>query len=124
MVSDDKPQERKRHGHHGFIPAGILIGLGVGLLVNFPAAGVLIGLGCGFIASTLLPHEVPGPSAAGPGGCCGPAGRSWGMILTGFFMILIGLGLVLQPALIWPYLIAVILILLGIGFAVRGLRRG
>ena len=45
------------------------------------------------------------------------------MLLLGFFMILIGLGLVWKPVLIWPYLIAIILILLGIGFALRGIRK-
>lgn len=123
MVPDDKQQERKRHGHHGFIPAGILIGLGAGLLVNYPAPGVLIGLGCGFIASSLMSREEPGPSAADPG-CCSPAGKNWVTVLIGIFMILIGAGLVWQPALIWPYLIAALLILLGIGFAARGLRKG
>jgi hypothetical protein len=122
MESDDKPEAKRRHGHHGFIPAGILIGLGVGLLVNYPGPGVLIGLGCGFIASALIHHEEPGPSAAAPG-FCGLAGRNWISLLIGFFMILIGIGLVWQPVLIWPYLIAILLILLGIGFALRGIRK-
>jgi len=122
MVSDDKPEAKRQRGHHGFIPAGILIGLGVGLLVNYPGPGVLIGLGCGFIASSLIHHEEPGPSAAAPG-FYGPAGKNWISLLIGFFMILIGIGLVWQPVLIWPYLIAILLILLGIGFALRGIRK-
>lgn len=122
MVSDDKPVGKRRHGHHAFIPAGILIGLGVGLLVNYPGPGVLIGLGCGFIASSLMRHEEPGPSVAAPN-CCSPPGRNWIMLLIGFFMILMGIGLIWQPVLIWPYLIAILLILLGIGFALRGIRK-
>lgn len=112
-----------QHGPHGLIPAGILIGLGIGLLVNQPAAGVLIGLGCGFLASAFVPHAEPVPSADATG-CCGSPGRNWVMLLLGVFMILIGIGLVWQPSLIWPYLIAALLILLGIGFALRGIRRG
>ena len=48
-------------------------------------------------------------------------GRNGIMLLLGFFITLIGIGLVWQPVLIWPYLIAILLILLGIGFALRGI---
>ena len=33
------------------IPAGVLLGLGIGLLAGYPGPGVLIGLGLGFIGS-------------------------------------------------------------------------
>lgn len=33
-----------------FIPAGVLLGLGVGFLINNIPAALFIGLGCGFIA--------------------------------------------------------------------------
>ena len=33
------------------IPAGLLIGLGIGMALNQTAAGVLIGLGAGFLAA-------------------------------------------------------------------------
>ena len=33
------------------IPAGVLIGIGVGMLHGHVAAGTLIGLGCGFLAA-------------------------------------------------------------------------
>jgi hypothetical protein len=121
MVSDDNPVIRRRRGHHAFIPAGILIGLGVGLLTDYPGSGVLIGLGCGIIASSFVRHEEPGPSAAP--GCCGSFCRNRIMLLIGFFMILMGIGLAWQPVPIWPYLIAILLVLLGIGFALRGLCR-
>ena len=75
-----------------------------------------------FIALSFVRHEEPGPSAAAPG-CCSSLGRNRIMLLLGFFMILIGIGLVWQPVLIWPYLFAILLILLGIGFALRGIRK-
>jgi hypothetical protein len=50
-------------------------------------------------------------------------GGNWIMLLLGFFMILIGIGLAWKPFLIWPYLFAILLILLGIGFAIRGIRK-
>ena len=36
------------------IPAGLLIGIGVGMLVDNTSAGVLIGLGCGFLGMIIL----------------------------------------------------------------------
>ena len=122
MVPDDKPEGKIRLGHHAFIPACILIGLGVGLLLNYPGPGVLIGLGFGFIASSFMRHEESDPSAAAPR-FRGSMGGNWIMLLLGFFMILIGIGLAWKPFLIWPYLFAILLILLGIGFAIRGIRK-
>jgi hypothetical protein len=121
MDADDKAVWRQRHGHHAFIPAGVLLGLGVGILLNYPGPGVLIGLGLGFVASSFGRPEDAGPSEAAP-----PSGRkglNWIMLLVGIFIILIGIGLVWTPTVIWPYLVAVFLILLGIGFVVRGFRR-
>jgi hypothetical protein len=37
-----------------FIPAGVLIGVGVGMAVNQTAAGTLIGLGLGFLAMAIF----------------------------------------------------------------------
>lgn len=38
-----------------FIPAGIFLGLGIGMIFKEPAAGLLIGLGIGFLFSALFP---------------------------------------------------------------------
>ena len=119
MVTEDKTTKRRHHGHHAFIPAGVLIGLGVGLLLNYPGAGVLIGLGLGFIAMAMTHPSETGPSAASPP-CCILRGGHGIMFMIGIVMILIGIGLVWHPLLVWPYLIAIVLILIGIGFAVRG----
>ena len=46
-------RERRDHGQKPgalFIPGGILLGMGVGFLVNNVAAGLFIGLGLGFVA--------------------------------------------------------------------------
>jgi hypothetical protein len=119
MTSDDKPVEKRRHGRHAFIPAGILIGLGVGILLNYPGPGVLIGLGLGFLASSFVHQEDAGPGEAAPA-CCGLKGRNWITLLVGIFMILVGVGLVWTPLPLWPYLVAAFFILLGIGFIVQG----
>jgi len=51
-----QPREpRKPKGITGLaIPAGLLIGLGVGLLLDHVAAGCLIGLGGGFLLMIVL----------------------------------------------------------------------
>ena len=54
-MSTQSEQPKKRKGVSGVaIPAGLLIGLGVGLLTDNVAAGVLIGLGCGFLGLIIL----------------------------------------------------------------------
>jgi hypothetical protein len=107
----------EQHQPYGFIiPAGILIGLGVGMLVDHVGSGFLVGLGLGFLASGLLPlfrkplgsEDVMLES------------KDVTMLLIGAFLVFIGIGLVFAPAALWPYAIAGFLILLGIWFLVRG----
>jgi hypothetical protein len=48
-------EEKKRTGVTGLaIPAGLLIGIGVGILIDNTSAGVLLGLGCGFLGMIIL----------------------------------------------------------------------
>jgi hypothetical protein len=103
--------------HCGFIvPAGILIGLGVGLLVNNLGSGFLTGLGLGLIGSELFAFV----GKSREGACTQPGGANVTTLLIGSFLVLIGIGFVLVPAAIWPYAIAGFLILTGIWFLVRG----
>jgi hypothetical protein len=54
-MSTQPEQPKKRSGVTGLaIPAGLLIGIGVGMLVDDIPAGVLIGLGCGFLGMIVL----------------------------------------------------------------------
>lgn len=119
MTDEERTGRKQRHGRYGFIPAGVLIGLGVGLLAGFPGSGVLIGLGLGFLASALVPAVTKPSETAKPG----LKGMNITMLLIGVFLILIGVGIVWAPAAIWPYLIAGFLILLGIWFLVRGFHK-
>ena len=68
---------------HFFIPAGVLIGLGVGLIAGYPGAGVLIGLGLGLIGSAFQTGECAEPSR------CSHHGIS---MIVGVFLILVGIG--------------------------------
>lgn len=124
-MTRDNPQERRerRKHHHGrafmFIPAGTLIGLGIGLLAGYPGSGVLIGLGLGFIGMALMKTRAP-PEAGDT--TQGYYRRSSPIILAliGIFMICLGIGIVWTPLTLWPILAALFLILLGIRILYRG----
>jgi hypothetical protein len=107
----------EQHRPYGFIiPAGILIGLGVGMLVDHVGSGFLAGLGLGFLGSGLLPFlRKPLRSEE-----VMPVSTDVTMLLIGTFLVFIGIGLVFAPAALWPYAIAGFMILLGIWFLVRG----
>jgi len=54
---DEKEEKKLEENKKGaiFVPAGVLLGTGVGLVYNNPGAGALIGLGVGFaIFATLM----------------------------------------------------------------------
>jgi len=111
------PEYKRRHGRHFLIPAGILIGLGVGMIVGYPGPAVLIGLGLGFVGSGFgrgeesMPQDPTIPQMGGP---------RWISIIIGIFIILLGIGLVWKPLVVWPYVIAIFLIFLGLWFIARG----
>jgi hypothetical protein len=118
MPEESKQVPAEREGsHHGpfLIPAGVLIGLGVGLLFNQAGAGVLIGLGLGFLGTALITfpaREEPAPAPA--------HGQRWILLVIGVFLVLVGLSIVSGIYLPWTYIIAAILILIGLAFIVRG----
>jgi F0F1-type ATP synthase assembly protein I len=110
----------KNDRYSGFIvPAGILIGLGVGLLVDYLVSGFFIGLGLGLIGSELFRLVEKSREAE----CTQPGSANVTTLLIGTFLVFIGFGIVVAPAAIWPYAIAGFLILTGIWFLVRGFLR-
>jgi hypothetical protein len=119
METDEK-QVRQPHRHHGgnmLIPAGVLLGLGIGLLAGYPGPGVLIGLGLGFIGATLLKSGSDPAGEAGAHQCCS---RSHVFpIIIGAFLIIVGVGITFAPPHFWPYIAAAFLILLGVWFLYR-----
>ena len=116
----ERQELRRRHRGPFLIPAGVLIGLGVGLLFNQAGAGVLIGLGLGFLGSALIPAPTGEEPAPSPAPMWGPR---WVPVIIGVFLVLVGLSIVGGLLLPWTYIFAIFLILVGIGFIVRGFGR-
>ena len=113
-------EPEKQHTDNGFmVPAGILIGLGAGLLADQLVVGFLIGLGLGLIGSELLSRV----KRSREDECSGTGGANVITLLIGAFLVFIGICSVLAPAAIWPYAIAGFLILAGIGVLARGFLR-
>ncbi|MFY9982883.1 MAG: hypothetical protein WAK75_10005 [Methanoregula sp.] len=115
----DREDRRRHHRHHGYmlIPAGVLLGLGIGLLAGYPGPSVLIGLGLGFIGSAVLAQQRSAP--AGTEGMTVPSPRPHvGLVIVGAFLILVGIDLVWAPLRL-PVIAALFLILFGLVFLFR-----
>ncbi len=55
MAEVKEPQKKSRKGAAGlFIPAGLLIGMGVGFATNNLVASMFVGLGVGFLIFALV----------------------------------------------------------------------
>lgn len=123
-------REKRRHNYGGtymFVPAGILIGLGAGLLIGHPASGVLVGLGLGFIGTALARAKAPVPAEPGTDNPDGPDNyyrKSSPVLfaLLGIFTICLGIGIVWMPVGFWPVVAAAFLILFGVWILYRGFR--
>jgi hypothetical protein len=102
-----------RYWSYFLIIASVLIGYGVGLLAGYPGSGLFIGLGLGILGSSFMhPVEHVDGVAVVP-----PHKSHWAVVLAGIFFIIVGMGIVLA---LWPYIIAVLIILLGIWILVHG----
>ncbi len=121
MTQIDEQEPKRPHEKHFFIPAGVLIGLGAGLIAGHPASGILIGLGLGFLAQAII-KSVNGPATDSRAPCCG-LGSQWISVVIGLFLVVIGVGIIWSPANLWPYIIGIFLILLGIVVAAISLKK-
>jgi hypothetical protein len=120
MTAVEEQEHRRPHEKNFFIPAGALIGLGAGLIAGQPGPGILIGLGLGFLARAFIkPVESPEPGTAGSY----RSDNRWIFVAIGFFMIVIGAGLIWAPTYLWPYVFGIFLIVLGIIVAAKSLMK-
>lgn len=116
-AEEGKDYYQPRHQRGLLVPAGLLIGLGLGILTGFAAPGLMIGLGLGFIGSAFLkPRERPDADAGAP---ASHHRSRWMPALLGIFFIILGISMVWAPQNFWPYIAAGFLILIGIWFIAR-----
>ena len=110
----------EHHKECGFIiPAGILIGLGIGILTDLVFTCFLIGLGLGFVGEGLFPL-IRKPAQ---GVCTQKGSANTTLLLIGAFLILVSLSIVFAPAAIWPYAFAGLFILAGIWVLFQGFSK-
>jgi len=118
MDPQEEPKRPRHRGKHMLIPAGILIGLGAGIIVGHPASGILIGLGLGLFGSALTSF---GTQTDAEKECCRHGGK-WAMGIVGIFFILIGVAITWAPEIwtyLWPYGVGILFILLGLWFIAK-----
>ena len=100
------------------IPAGVLLGLGIGLLAGYPGARRADRTGA-WIYRVYSPC-IAAISSGRTEGRAGPSPRPrGGLVLIGAFLVLVGIGLVWAPPRFWPVIAALFLILLGLLFLFR-----
>jgi hypothetical protein len=116
--------EHRHQRRFALIPAGVLIGVGVGLIAGYPGAGAMIGLGLGFLGSAFGKPVPPEQTGAGAAGAPESGKMNWFWVILGLFFILIGASLVVTSINIWPYLGAGFLIILGLWFVAKEFRWG
>ncbi len=112
--------ERRRHGGVFLIPAGALIGLGLGILAGYMWTGLLIGLGGGFL---IFVTDRPGRASAGMGQAPPPGAADILLLFAGIYIVLSGIAIIIVPNPLWPDIAAGFLLLLGVWFIARGTSR-
>ncbi len=101
-----------RTGFSGQVFVGCMfIGIGLGLAFRRPDVGALLGLGIGFMLMSVLrlkdqPVEIALPSRM----------SGYLTLFLGLFLVVLGLGFILYPHLIYPYIVGFGVVALGLGF--------
>jgi hypothetical protein len=110
--------------HRGFflVPAGILIGLGVGMILGYQISGLIIGFGTGFLLSIARRQDQSSfqdSSEAAPK--TNVAHRV--LVILALYSIISGFAIIWVPRSQWRDIAAGFLILAGIWFVTRGYYR-
>jgi asparagine N-glycosylation enzyme membrane subunit Stt3 len=116
-------EEKLRHRGFFLVPAGILIGLGIGMILGYQISGLIIGLGTGFLLSIARRRE-PQPAFQGSTGVkTRPDVAHLVLVIIALYIIFSGIAIIWVPRTRWPYISAVFLILAGIWVVSRGYYR-
>ena len=112
-------EQKARHGGFYVIPAGGLIGLGIGIILGYQFTGFLAGLGLGYLVFI-----------AGSGNHTGYTEQSGSpvrrdgsyliRVVIGLYIIVSGFAIIWVPRSEWPNILAGFLILAGLWFIVHG----
>lgn len=116
-------EQRTRHGGFYLVPAGGLIGLGIGIILGYQLTGFLAGVGLGYLLFTGGPGRDPG--YRDQSGNPAPYNGSYLVrLVIGLYIIASGFTIIWVPRSEWPSILAVFLVLSGIWFFVNGYYRG
>ncbi len=111
--------EEKKHRAlpHLLFPASMFIGLGIGLALGNPGVGVLIGMGAGFLLMGLVRTKIEPVEVRIPSSIFG-----YFVILLGIALVITGTGIIWYLELLYPYIAGVFVALFGLGFIILGAR--
>jgi len=115
-------EPRTRHVGFYIIPAGGLIGLGIGIIFGYQLTGFFAGLGLGYLVFV----SGSGKYTGYPGSSGIPERYDWSYLVRlvlGLYIIVSGFALIWVPRSEWPDLLAIFLVLAGIWFIVHGYCR-
>jgi hypothetical protein len=115
-------EQRTRRGGFYLVPAGGLIGLGIGIILGYQLTGFLAGLGLGYLLFTGVYGRDPG--YPDPSGNTAPFRGSYlVMLVIGLYIIASGFAIIWVPRSDWPNILAIFLVLAGAWFFVHGYYR-
>jgi len=113
-------EREKNHSFGGLaFVAFMFIGAGIGLLFRRPDAGGCIGMGIGFLAMGFIrvKNVKPSPIAFGL-----PANFGHIMLsVLGLIIIAVGLGLLFNTNFLYPYVIGIGIVIIGVFILISGL---
>jgi hypothetical protein len=120
-------EQRARHGGFYLVPAGGLIGFGIGIILGYQLTGFLAGLGLGYLLFTGGPERDPGyqDQSGNPAPRNAPCNSSYLVrLVIGLYIIASGFAIIWVPRSEWPNILAIFLVLTGVWFFAHGYYRG
>ena len=112
--------EEREHGFAGLaFVACMFIGAGIGLLFNRPDVGGCIGMGIGFLAMGIIHTKKVRPTPI-----IISLPKSLGQIalsIIGILIIMCGLCLLYNPELLYPYVVGIGIVIVGVVILLSGL---
>jgi len=96
----------------------MFLGMGIGMLFDHAGAGVIIGMGVGFLLDSLMKEEAESKLSLSLPGTVKKAS----VAALGLFFIALGLAMLYDWSIVWPYGVAAFIIALGLIFLVLGTK--